>query len=345
MKGSSKYIKFIALVLALVVTFLFADRLLSFKTIHGIRQARDLYVQPRDTIDVAFLGSSHVHYDMNTAYLWENFGIASYDYSAAEQPLWITYYYLQELCKYQSPGLVVLDLYSPASFHDEYQYYYLTDNLNGVRFSKTKLDMIMASAEPDRIWDFFPSFVTWHLRYKELNKYDLEYLFMSKKERQAFKGFTPHFRNTYYEVPYYDFEHVTVLPPKTEEYLLKIIDYCKDNGIELYLVVNPYYIDSPEAGCYNRIKEIAAEQGVRYENFNHWYDTMGLDFATDLNDASHLNYEGSCKYSDFLGQVIKSLYDIPDRRGDERYESWDRHAEYIRGQVERQDSEDVNENN
>ena len=342
--GIGKGIKFIALVLALILTVVFAERLLSFKTIHGIRQARDMYVQPKDTIDVAFLGSSHVHYDINTALLWENYGIAAYDYSAAEQPLWITYYYLKELCKNQSPKLVVLDLYSPASFHDEYQYYYLSDNLNGVRFSKNKIDMIKASCELEKLWDYFPSFVTYHLRYKELNKYDFEYLFMSKEKRQEFKGFTPHFKVDSYEEPFHDFEHVTDIPEKTREYLIKIIEYCKDNGIELYLMINPYYIGHEEAGCYNRIKEIADEYGITCEDYNDWYDSMGLDFATDLNDGSHLNYEGSCVYSDFLGQVIKVLYDIPDRRGDERWESWDRHVEHIRSQVERQDSEDMNEN-
>ena len=337
-------IKFIALILALLVTVVFADRLLCFKTIHGIRQARDMYVQPKDTIDVVFLGSSHVHYDINTALLWENYGIAAYDYSAAEQPLWITYYYLKELCKYQSPKLAVLDLYAPASFHDEYQYYYLSDNLSGIRFSRNKIDMIKASCEPDKLWDYFPSFVTYHLRYKELNKYDFEYLFMSEEKRQEFKGFTPHFKTGEFEEPYHEYEHVTDIPDKTREYLIKIIDFCKENGIELYLVVNPYFLGYEEAGCYNKIKEIADEQGVRFEDFNDWYDSMGLDFSTCLNDGSHLNYQGSCVYSDFLGAVLKALYEIPDRRGDQRWESWDRHVEYIRGQVERQDSEDVNEN-
>jgi hypothetical protein len=336
--------RLIALLLAFVVTIVFCDRLLNFKTIHGVRQARDMYAQPKDTIDVAFLGSSHVHYGVNTAYLWENYGIAGYDYSAAEQPAWVTYYYLKELCKYHSPKLVVLDLYSVAKFHDEFQYDYLVDNFNGVKFSYNKLEMMLSATEPERLKEFFPSYVTYHLRYSELNKYDFEYLFMTKKERSEFKGFAPHFDVADFEgSPYYDYSHVSEIPEKTEEYLIKIIEYCRDNGIELYLMVAPYYLEHFEAGCYNYIEQIAQEYGVRYDNYNEWYDTMGLDFTTDLNDGSHLNYWGSCKFSDYLGVVIKHYYDIPDRRGDEKWESWDRHVLDIAGKVERQDSEDINE--
>ena len=99
-----------------------------------------------------------------------------------------------------------------------------------------------------------------------------------------------------------------------------------------------------EAKGYNRIKEIAEEYGVKYDNYNDFYDMMGLDLSTDLNDNSHLNYEGSCKFTDFLARNIKDSFDIPDRRGDEKWESWDRHAAAIAEQVAARDSMDESEN-
>ncbi len=53
----------------------------------------------------------------------------------------------------------------------------------------------------------------------------------------------------------------------------------------------------------------------------------------DFNDPSHLNYSGSCKFTRYLGQEILYRFDAPDRRRDERYESWDRHAENVRNDV------------
>lgn len=337
-------LKIAILLAALAFTVFVADKLLCYKTIHGIMQAREMYVQPKDSIDVAFLGSSHVHYDVNTALLWEDYGIAAYNYSAAEQPLWTTYYYLKELCKTQSPELVVLDLYAPAAFFDEYQYYFLSDNLNGVKFSKNKIDMMKVSSEPDHIFDHFPTFSCYHLRYSELTSKDWEYVFKSKKDRQTFKGYTPHFKTSEWPREEWVCEEVGELPAKTEEYLVKIIEYCNENDIGLYLIVNPYFVVYDEAKGYNRIKEIAEEYGVKYDNYNDYYDMMGLDLSTDLNDNSHLNYEGSCKFTDFLARNIKDSFDIPDRRGDEKWESWDRHAAAIAEQVAARDSMDESEN-
>ena len=175
MKGKIvKGLRLFVLITAIVITYFFSDRLLGLKTQHGICQARDMYAQPKNTIDVVFMGSSHVHYNINTADLWANYGIASYDYSSAEQPLWISYYYLKEICKYQNPKLGVLDLYCPAKFKDDYQYYYLTDSLNGMKFSLNKLQMLYDSCELSNIFDYFPSIVTYHSRYDELSDEDFE---------------------------------------------------------------------------------------------------------------------------------------------------------------------------
>ncbi len=132
-----------------------ANRLLCVKSQDGIDQARAFYHQPENSIDVVFLGSSHIHCNINTAYLWTEYGIAAYDYSAAEQPLWMTYYWLREFCKTQKPKLVVLDVYSPAAYEADYQYRWMEENLFGMRFSANKLEMMQASVEKKRLSDYF----------------------------------------------------------------------------------------------------------------------------------------------------------------------------------------------
>ena len=316
--------------LLFAVTFFAVDRVFNFKTEHGIRQARDMYAQPKNSIDVVFMGSSHIHCGINTALLWEENGIAAYDYSAAEQPLWMTYYYLKEICKNQDPKLVVLDLYSPGTFYDDYQYTYMTDNLNGVKLSLNKLQMIKDSCEPSEIFNYFPSFVTYHQRYLELGKEDFEYLFASKKERASFKGFTPYFRTEVHEKNDYSPEETLPLTEKSEEYLYKIMDYCSENGIGLFIIVTPYKSDNNATLIYNYVEKIALERGILFENGNDYYETIGLNFETDLNDDSHLNYRGSIKYTRHLAGLIKHVFDIPDRRGDAYWESWDRHVTEIK---------------
>lgn len=311
-----------------------ADIILCPKTEHGIRQADMLYSQPENSIDVLFLGSSHIHYDVNTALLWDEYGIAAYDYSAAEQPLWITYHYLVEACKYQNPKVVVLDLYCPARFKEDYQYDFLETNLNGMRLSLNKLRMLLASCEIERIFEYFPDFVTYHSRYSELKISDFEYLVRTAKEQNSFKGFTAYFGITPMEKPVFDQPYSGGLTVKSEIYLQRIIDYCKDNDIELFLMVAPYMTTKEDETVYNRVHEIANYCGLEFQSTNFFYKEMEIDFEHDFNDESHLNYWGSCKFSRFLGQEIKDRFDIPDRRGDVYWESWDRHSREIRAEVE-----------
>ncbi|SDB45853.1 hypothetical protein [Butyrivibrio sp. INlla16] len=334
MSLKKKLIITICMIFAFCCAYSMADRILNFKTEHGVVQARAFYSQPKNTVDVAFLGSSHVHCDINTAYLWERFGIAGYDYSAAEQPLWITYYYLQEFCKYQNPGLVVIDLYSPARFKDDYQYNWLGDNVYGMRFSLTKLQMLHDACEPDRYGDYFPSISAWHSEYKSVQIPDVIQQ-LKKDDLEAFKGYTPYMNVSVQPEPELNETRSGGFTAKSELYLMKIIEYTRAHDIDLFLMVSPYITISEDETVYNRIKEIAEQYDVSFISTNYNYQDMGLNFSTDFNDASHLNYLGSCKFTEFLGHEIKERFDIPDRRGQNGYESWDRHVEMINEQVYR----------
>ena len=312
-----------------VFTLWYLDGVFCIKSEHGINQARGLYYQPRNTIDVVMMGSSHVHCDIDTGLLWNEQGIASYDYSAAEQPLWCTYYYLREFCKYQKPKVVVLDLYSPARFKDDYQYTWLNQNLNGMRFSLNKLSMLLDSVEPRMIGRIFPDFVTYHGRVDTLKAEDFLYPFTVRKKMLTFKGFTPYLKREPQEEPVIDETASVGVTVKSEIFLTKIIEYTQENDIELFLVVTPYITSSEDEKVYNRLKEIAEYYGVQFNSTNYDYSEIGLDFEKDFNDESHLNYWGAYKFTHYLGEELKRRYDIPDRRGQKGYESWQRNFEEI----------------
>lgn len=292
-----------------------------------------MYYQPKDSIDVVMLGSSHIHCDINTAKLWRDYGISAYDYSAAEQPLWMTYHYLVEICKTQKPKVAVLDLYGPAHFTDEYQYEWIQDNILGMRFSLNKLRMIFASAEPKRIPDYFPAFSYYHNRFDRLDEEDFNEILKSSKEKAAFKGYTPYFEKTVQTESEFETNEIGELTPKSEIYLLKIMDFCKRNDIELFFIVIPYVTEYGDELVYNRIREIANGDGTEFICSMDDYALMGLDFSTDFNDPSHLNYDGSCKFTDFLATKLLERCELEDHRGDPYYESWDRHVEEIDSMV------------
>lgn len=324
----------IGFVLLFVVTIYFFSNILRVKSYHGINQIEGLYWQPEDTIDVVMMGSSHIHCNVNTALLWEEYGITAYDYSGAEQPLWMTYHYLKELYKYQNPKAVVLDLYAPVRFKEDYQYDWIAENIYGMRFSINKLNMLAVSVEPTRLFQYFPSFLVYHDRYDDLEKEDFEHFFWDGEEKEAFKGYTPYWNRKPQEIPEVSESETGELSAKSEKYLRKIIDFMERKEGELILIAAPYVITKEDQSAYNRITQIAKEEGVTFINYNDYYEEIGLDFEKDFNDESHLNYWGSCKFTGYLGEFLSSCDNIQDRRGQEGFESWDDNVKMIREELE-----------
>ena len=194
--------------------------------------------------------------------------------------------------------------------------------------------MILASCEPGRIKDFFPSMVTYHDRYKELTDEDFAFLSLSMEERASYKGYTPFFEVGSQTRPDINVSESGGLTAKSEEYLNKIIQYCAEKDMDLCFLVTPYIMNEEQAKVYNRIREIADENSLLFLDANTAADEMGLNYETDFCDFSHLNYMGSCKFTAYLGNLLKNRYDIPDRRGEKAWESWERHVSEFDAYIE-----------
>lgn len=334
---------------------LISNNILKTKTEAGIMQMRALYDQPENTIDVVMLGSSHVHCGINTAKLYMDYGIAGYDLSSAEQSLWVSYHYLKEICKYQKPKVVLLDFFSAAAFLEDYKYHYymLSDSLYGMKFSMNKLQMMHACFDgKQELWDkYFPSFFGYHDRYNNLEEKDFEAAFGN--DLSAYKGYVPHFHNEVMPEPVIDTDECKPPLEKSVKYLDKIIEFTKENNIKLYITMVPYALNieqqqglkQEETQRYNWLKNYiwqlndSGDDHVCFDYvFEHIWD-IGIDYTggSDISDGnSHLNYNGSNKYTDYLGRTLLELYGselIPDRRGDAAYESYLRHNEIIADKV------------
>lgn len=326
----------VSFLLLLIISFYLFSAILCVKSPHGINQIKGLYLQPENTIDVVMMGSSHIHCNINTALLWENYGIASYDYSGAEQPLWMTYHYLKELYQYQTPKIIVLDLFVPAHYQEDYRYNWISENIHGMKLSLNKLEMLSVSVEPDKLLQYFPSFASYHNRYNSLEPEDFHHFFWNKNQQTAFKGYTPYYETRGQERPVITEERRYGLSEKSEEYLRKIIAYTKEHNTELILIATPYVTKDEDKRVYNHAADIAAENNILFIDYNDCYDIIGIDFSTDFNDESHLNYWGSCKFTNYLGLLLCSYPQLPDRRNEAGYESWDRNVESIELELESQ---------
>ena len=89
------------------------------------------------------------------------------------------------------------------------------------------------------------------------------------------------------------------LPPKSEEYLNKIIDLSKKEGFKLIFTNTPHdynktsransWVTEP-AKMFNKIAEIAKENKIPFINYNNMLDELGFDFKNDMVNTGHYKY-------------------------------------------------------
>lgn len=281
------------------------------------------YEEPRQSLDVLFLGSSHMLNAVSPMQLWEEYGIPSGNLGVNGQVLPVTYYTLREALRYQKPRVAVVDIYkvvqdslidSPGSLHAA---------LDGMPlWSLPKFQAAFDLLQRGERAEYLLDIIVYHDRWKLVTKED--FLPADTREKGAQTLFTV-------EQPYQGWEvlpETETAPPVHVEidYLERIIALCQKEDISLLLVAVPY--TTPEKDDLNRqavvngMAEYAAEKGIPYLNLMHETGEMDFDFSADMADMYHVNWKGMEKVTAFLGEYLVQNYDLTDRREEPAYASW-----------------------
>lgn len=286
----------------------------------------NFYKQDKNTVDVLFIGSSNVYSNVSPQILWDEAGIASFVFAGSGQPVWNSYYYLKEAYKTQQPSLVVVDMLNLAAIPDYQDISQTYIHTTGLRSSMNKLEEIMNCSERKNWGALITGWPVIHSRWKEGGR-------LLKEKEVKFgaieKGFYPvHLRNFSYDYSY----HPEVYPgsdikmtEKNEKYLRMIIELAQEHGSQVLLLKTPYVLNQNADSAYNQAEQIAAEYGVKALNMNKL--DFGFVYTLELQDTQHLNDEGVKRVGEYLVRYLKENYELPDRRNDERYRSWQEYSD------------------
>lgn len=333
-----KFLKIVSFLLAFVLTFIGAIQILDFKYLDSIFKADSFYELEENTVDVLVIGSSHAYQGINTAVLWEEFGITAFNFCSAAQPIWNTYYYLEEALKTQTPKAIILDTYYVHMTDDYTDESTAIKNTYGLKWSDTKINAIKESFDTEKTGkQYFISILQYHSRYSDLNKADF-YPYQANSAMYAnHKGFYCYFKSdsvTERDLSVYDYYNE--FTEKIDFYYRKIFELAKSKNIPIIPIAIPFNAEPYHQGFFNTAKYIAEkEYGATFYNFlTEYKDAIGLDYSTDFADKQHLNHLGNTKLTRFLGNILKNEYNVFDRRGDEKYSSWEADAEVYYNQLE-----------
>lgn len=296
------------------------------------------YYAHSENIDNLFLGSSHVYYDIDP-YMMDKLNQGNnFNLSSGSQLLNGSYYLLKEVNKTHKLSHVYLELYydvSTGNYGNYYDNYALNwRNTDYMRWSSNKMEYIYFMCKKEH----YPETVLPLLRYRS-KLFDTEYIadqitHKSEKEYKDYKYTIKNEATDEIKVEYRDkgycynagecrlfdisliWKKNKILDenPMTEDaelYLRRIIEFCRDEGIDITLFSSPVYeLQMISVGNYDayvkQIQKIAAEYGMNYYDFNLCKEEhFPIQSQENFFDIGHLNSVGAERFTAFLWKVTE----------------------------------------
>lgn len=305
----------------LKITYLFSETGYNRYNIVGIKEEAPL--------DMVYVGGSAAFVYWQPLKAWHDYGITSYSYATVGLPAESLKHYINEVLKTQEPELLVVDVRPFQIWNEKVdaKIRYSTDSmdysLNRFSLVKDYFDSRIVTEDVD-VLSHYLQIIKYHTNYQEVLSKEDNWRMINNRINSEYKGWTFMQYHCFIEEPEaYETDECAELPEGCRKILDDLLAYCKKKELKVLFVVCPYSITREEQKIYNTIQKIVEEEGFDFLNTTLYFDKMNLDFQTDFNDYNHVNCFGAEKYTDFLEKYLMENYHLPDRRGEERYASWD----------------------
>ncbi len=261
-----------------------------------------------ESMDILFVGNSESYRSFSPLQLYRDHGITSYNLGASALRLCDSREILSETFKMQSPKLVILE--TDALFEDA----------GAFRDEKAK-----ATNDVEKIFPLFH----YHIFYKSWLPSSVKAKDMYYTDAAVFKGFLVETMERPYEGGDYmsDDAPKAKMPEENEHILNDIRKLCEENGAELLLVSAPSATNW-NMGKHRAVEKWADKKNVKYLDLNKKLDEIGIDWSKDtMDNGNHVNFAGSVKVMDYLGEYLSKEYDLPDHRDDIGFMDWKQNLE------------------
>lgn len=279
-----------------------------------------------DTLDVICVGGSATFVYWEPLKAYNDYGFTSYNLATNTIQAESILAYIKYAQKYQNPDLYVVGIRA-------FQYYTNEGSEVGLRVTSDALEMgynrisLVHEYLKNRTMDADKLALYWdlakyHTNYDALSS-PIAWKLMDNSTECDYKGCQIQTAWCYLEESQNFQTNVrTDLMPKAKETLTKLLDYCKENKLNVLFVVCPYSITQSDYSIYNSVGDIVSSYGYGFLNTNDYYKEMNINFAQDFCNKDHVNSFGADKYTAFLAKYLAENYELPDHRDDAEYSEW-----------------------
>ena len=321
MHNFKKFLKTITVIAVCILILVMLDMALYPCTF----MRNDIHAVVNNQYDDIILGTSHGMTDIDPAIMEEITGRSGHNMCVGGEYEIDAYYIAKLIAEKQKPSRIIYEI-DPGYFVSEkeegnnYLLFY-----HEFPFSKSKAEYFWNSIAKCNFRTILFPWYEYSLSY-ELGKvketfsqkwnrdYDISHLKSATQEYHE-SGFIERYPVDTSKLKMEDLKLFDKKQINTQnlEYLGKLIDFCKENGIEFVAVTTPVPIDTLRAysdnfnEAWKYFGEYFDERGITYLNFNTQYFkafTHELKAYTDYD--GHMNGDAARAYSKVLAQVLES---------------------------------------
>ena len=284
---------------------------------HNSLRVEGFYQEERDSLDAVFIGASDIYTSFMPGRAYEKYGFTSYLLASESITSEGVITAVKEVVRTQHPSLIIIEanafLYGDSDNEtNEAHVHKFFDNLP---FSINKLNYINRKVPVDNKWEYMFPLIKYHGLWTELpdrvnmmqSNFNLDlrgynYLKGFRTTAKVFKSDTPSLNS---QLPYETGE--LDLDPELQQNLFDLLDYSKENNLNVIFVRAPHYVTKD---TYDRVKRsnkmesILKERGFDYYAFENYSELIGIDDSRDFYNEDHMNVYGAIKFTDFLAEGL-----------------------------------------
>ncbi len=290
---------------------------------HNSLRVEGFYQEERDSLDAVFIGASDIYTSFMPGRAYEKYGFTSYLLASESITSEGVITAVKEVVRTQHPSLIIIEanafLYGDSDNEtNEAHVHKFFDNLP---FSINKLNYINRKVPVDNKWEYMFPLIKYHGLWTELpdrvnmmqSNFNLDlrgynYLKGFRTTAKVFKSDTPSLNS---QLPYETGE--LDLDPELQQNLFDLLDYSKENNLNVIFVRAPHYVTKD---TYDRVKRsnkmesILKERGFDYYAFENYSELIGIDDSRDFYNEDHMNVYGAIKFTDFLAEGLANDDDL-----------------------------------
>lgn len=303
------------------------------------------YAQDKDSIDVAFVGSSALYRFISPTEIYKNYGYTSANYATANMSAFCMPGVIDELLDHQSPKVIVIEIRNYVNnvetemkggkytkkelLEKESMFNRLVNNmppsLNRMKvIHDTVPNMLDKKGLKQNEFDWQFEYPKTHTNWKTLSFSDVfEYTERNLSSEKTVDDFDGAYYGVNYkgtvaksDVEYFEDRDFSDYNEKSEisgywlDVMQKVVDKAKSCETKVMFLTTPYPQEAKKVAYENFLSDYFAEQGVDFLNCNRLYKEIGIDFSTDFYDEGHANTSGMVKVTNYLGKYLADKYNL-----------------------------------